>query len=99
MLLSFLSWEAFNDEETREKFETPPLNITIVLTRFVAAVFLHFILTEETKQGLAMMKFANNHWWKFDSWSTAYMVGFTQLLYVVLVETINMIILITNNFI
>ena len=67
-----------------------------MLTRFLAAVFLHYILTDETKQGLAMMKFANNHWWKFDSWFAAYMIGLTQMLYVVLVETVNLIILTTN---
>ena len=67
-----------------------------MLARFIAAVFLHQILTEETKQGFAMMKFANNHWWKFDNWFAAYMVGMTQMLYVVLVEMVNIIILTTN---
>ena len=62
----------------------------------MAAVFLHYILTDETKQGLAMMKFANNHWWKFDNWFAAYMVGFTQMIYVVLVEIFNISILTTN---
>lgn len=62
----------------------------------MATVFLHYILTEEAKQGFAMMKFANNHWWKFDNWFSAYMVGFTQMSNVVLVEIANISLMTTN---
>ena len=96
ILLAFLTNETYTDEETIEQFATPTTNVHIVLARFVAAVFLHYILTEETKQGFAIMKFANNHWWKFDNWFAAYFVGLTQVLNVFLVETVNMVIIISN---
>ncbi len=68
LLLVFLGYETCTDEEMVEKFKTAPTSASIVLARFLCAVFLHIILTDEIKQGFKMMKYANNHWWKFDAW-------------------------------
>ena len=43
------------------------------------------------------MKFANNHWWLFDSWLTAYITGFIQMMSVVLLEFINISLLAAND--
>ena len=42
------------------------------------------------------MKFANNHPWKFRSWSQAYMIGLCQTIVVITVEVVNLAILNTN---
>ena len=77
-------------------FKQKPDNATTVIARFLCAVFLHITMTDEIRQGFQMMKYANNHWWKFHSWSTAYMVGFSQMIVVVLVEVVNLAILNIN---
>lgn len=68
LLLIFLGYETCTSEDMTDAFKTAPNSATIVLARFLCAVFLHIILTNEIKQGFAMMKYANNHWWKFDQW-------------------------------
>ena len=40
----------------------------VILCRFIAALFLHFLLLDEYEQGLKIMKYSLNHHWKFDSW-------------------------------
>ena len=42
------------------------------------------------------MKYANNHWWKFDSWFMAFWVGFTQMAICTLVEMISLTILLSS---
>ena len=75
---------------------TPPANGLIVLTRFECASVLHMILITETKQGFQLMKYANNHWWKFDSWSKAFWLGFIHMATCTLVEILNLTILISS---
>ncbi len=96
LLLAFLGYETCTSEDMIDKFKEFPPHVTIVLARFLCAVILRIILTDETKQGFNMMKYANNHWWKFDDWFGAYMIGFTQMLIVILVESVNLAVLATN---
>jgi hypothetical protein len=42
-----------------------PSNIWLVISRFVCGIALHMQLSDEIKQGLAKMKFAVNHSYKF----------------------------------
>jgi hypothetical protein len=42
------------------------------------------------------MKYAINHPWKFESWATAFWIGFFQMGAVVSVELVNLAVLITN---
>ena len=92
-LLWLLGYEAFNSQDTREAFDTPPASVDIVITRFFCAIFLHISLQDETKQGLAMMKYAMNHPWKFRSWRGAFGVGLAQTFVVMSVEIVNLVIL------
>ena len=89
--------EAFTSEEELRKFKTGPDGVKIVLARFICAIFLHVTLVDKTKQGLAMMKYAMNHPWKFRNWQAGYYIGFMQMFVVISVEVVNMAILITNN--
>ena len=97
LLLGFLFSEALYSEDMKVEYRDPPKNATITLARFMCAIFLHVVLTDEIKQGFAMMKFSNNHWWLFDSWSFAYLTGFVQMLTVILTEVVNIAILNTNH--
>ena len=38
-----------------------------------------------------------NHSWKFRNWRVAYLIGFLQATIIVLVETVNLAVLLTNN--
>lgn len=96
LLLTFLGYETCYSDDMTAAFKQKPENATTVIARFLCAVFLHIVMTDEIKQGFQMMKYANNHWWKFNDWSTAYMVGFCQMFIVVLVEVVNLAILNTN---
>ena len=73
-----------------------PENIWIVFTRFICGIVLHVSLSAELQQGMTMMKFAVNHWWKFDDWYVAYLTGSLQTSVVLLVEIVNFVALITN---
>ena len=96
MLIVFLGYETCTSDDMSELILTPPPNGLTVLTRFVCASVLHMILLTETKQGFQLMKYANNHWWKFESWSKAYWLGFIQMFICTLVELVNLTILISS---
>ena len=70
-----------------------PASIWIVLARFFCGTVLHFILQDEMRQGLAMMKFSLNHHWKFKSMAQAWMIGLAQTTMVVVVEGVNIVML------
>lgn len=97
MLLGFLAYEQLTTPEMVEAFKEPPANEGIVFARFLCAIFLHISLTDETKQGFNMMKYAMNHPWKFTNWGKSFRIGLYQMVIVVSVEITNMIILTTNN--
>ena len=96
-MLFYLGQEAVTNEEMIESFKEFPASIDITVVRFLCAVFLHITLNGENKQGLDMMKFANNHPWLFRNWSQAYLIGFMQYIVVMVVEIVNLVILTTNN--
>lgn len=75
LLVLFMAREAFQ-EKMLEKYKTPPSGIELVLTRFLCAIFLHISLSRELNQSFVMMKYANNHHWKFNNWATAWSIGF-----------------------
>ena len=80
----------------QDEFKKPPSGIKLVLTRFICATFLHMSLCDEIRQGFNMMKYAQNHPWKFHSWSSAWFVGFAQTLVLISVEAVNLAVLLTN---
>ena len=42
------------------------------------------------------MRYSLNHTWKFTNWANAFMVGFAQAMMVLSVESVNLVILLTN---
>ena len=65
--------EAFA-EGNLEFSETPSLKIGF--TRFIASMVMHVIVSEEIMNGLKMMKYSANHWWKFSNPRLAWLSGF-----------------------
>ena len=74
MLVWMLAHVAFMDEEMMDKYAKPS-SLQIVLCRFLCSIILHVSLANKTKGSFQMMKYALNHYWKFDSWFTAFLVG------------------------
>lgn len=52
-------------------------------------MIMHVIVCGEISNGLKMMKFAANHWWKFSNPRLAWLTGFLQASALVLIAFIN----------
>ena len=65
----------------------PPLKIGF--TRFIASMVMHVVVSEEVANGLKMMKYASNHWWKFSNARLAYVSGFMQMSAMICVAIVN----------
>ena len=65
--------EAFVDGEI-SYVDVPPLKIGF--TRFIASMVMHVVVSEEVYNGLKMMKYVSNHWWKFSNSRLAFVSGF-----------------------
>ena len=80
---------ALTEEEMVVSFEEAP-RLTIGITRFVAAMVMHIILNSEMFNGLKMMKYSVNHWWKFDAPFIAWFTGFLQVCAMLLISFVNL---------
>lgn len=69
-------------------FDTIP-EITMGFARFIAAMVMHVIVSEDLNNGLKMMKYAANHWWKFSNPHLAYLAGFLQVSSTIVIGLIN----------
>lgn len=87
LLIWFLCGEAYSYDLVY-LYKAPPTAINIVMCRFLCAVFMHIILSNELAQSFHTMKYALNHPWKFYSWSSAYGVGLQQMLVVLSLEAV-----------
>ena len=96
-LTIFLGLEIFLDKEKMEAFRAIPPNLRNVICRFFCAIFLHINLSAELAQTFNIMKYAMNHPWKFNSWHSALLVGFCQMIILSSVELVNMLFLLTND--
>ena len=65
------------DEELRLKIDEIP-DVKIGFTRFISGMIMHIMTNEEMKNGMRMMKYAANHWWKFKYHRIAFLAGFFQ---------------------
>lgn len=64
-------------------------DIKIGLTRFICGMIMHMQCNEEIKNGMNMMKYSVNHYWKFSSYRMAFLAGFLQFLAMILITLIN----------
>lgn len=50
-------------------------DIKIAMARFICGMVLHVQCSGEIQNGLKMMKYSVNHYWKFSNYNTAYLAG------------------------
>ena len=93
----YLAVDKLTGKSFNEDFAPFPEDATIGLTRYFCGLILHVYLSQETRQGLDMMKYAVNHPYKFRKWYVAYLIGLTQFSVLVTVELVNLIVLVSNN--
>ena len=89
MILGFLFWELVNPKDEEE--DTPSLKVEtqrwdVILCRFLAFLFLHITFLDEYRQAFRIMKFTLNHVERFESFSSAFFVGFMQFVMNLAVE-------------
>ena len=59
---------------------------------------MHVIVCGEISNGLKMMKYSANHWWKFSNPRLAFLAGFLQVSALFLIAVINyLVVTISNN--
>jgi len=58
---------------------------------------MHVVVSEEIQNGLKMMKYASNHWWKFSNPRLAWLAGFLQMLAMFCIAIINYFVITISN--
>ena len=86
--------EALSDE-TFDFSEVPPLKTGF--TRFIASMVMHVLVSSEINNGLSMMKYAANHWWKFDHAGWAWLSGLLQVTALVFIAAVNYCVIAASN--
>ena len=66
-----------------------PVDVYIMIARFICATILHLSLVDEVNQGLTMMKYAVNHSYRFHRHQLAFISGFLQTVACLGVELAN----------
>ncbi len=69
----------------------------VAFARYIAGLMMHIAMINEIKEGFGKMKFALNHFWRFDLVSLAFLVGFLQATMVVLVTLLNYYVIIAKS--
>ena len=86
--------EAVRNEDI--KWDIPSLKIGY--TRLIAGMVMHVIVSGEIANGLKIMKYAANHWWKFSNPRLAWLAGFLQCVALFLIAIINyLVVTISDN--
>ena len=73
------------------------LSVAIVFSRFIAIMVMHIYVLDEIQNGMAMMKYAMNHWWKFKYPGYAFMSGFLQCTAMYFIVLLNLLVLLYAN--
>ena len=63
--------------------------IKIGLTRFICGMIMHMQCNDELVNGLKMMKYSVNHYWKFSNYRLAFLSGLLQAIAMFLITLIN----------
>ena len=67
----------------------PPDDTKLAFARFAAGMLMQTLTDEEIRNGLKMMKYTTNHWWKFKHHRVAYSVGLLQAMALTLITMVN----------
>jgi len=86
--------EAFRNGDL--EFDKVP-DLKIGFTRFIASMVMHVVVSEEIQNGLKMMKYASNHWWKFSNPRLAWLAGFLQMIAMFAIAIINYFVITISN--
>ena len=85
--------------ETKMNLQILP-KVKIAYIRFVAGMIMHVQVNREIVNGMRMMKYTVNHWWKFKFHRVAFLTGFLQMLAMVCITLVNyLVITISTNVI
>ena len=68
----------------------------IMMARLICGIVMHINLVGRVKQGMEMMKYSLNHYWKFTNWFFGFMAGFLQANVVLLIEMVNFVSIVTH---
>ena len=72
----------------------------VILARFICGMVMHISFTAELANAMKKMKFAVNHWWKFNNYRNAFLAGLLQTITIMCVEIVNIsVILIQHSII
>ena len=64
---------------------------TLFLSKFVASVAMHLNIYHLYSNSMAIMKYVNNHPYKFDQETIAFILGFVMLVFSMIFESINIV--------
>lgn len=73
-----------------------PTSQGLVIARFACGIILHMQLQNELVCGLKNMKFAINHFYRFDNPQIAFLAGFLQATSIFVIELVNFIVILTS---
>lgn len=90
LLCSLLALE-MTDLSSDSSLSMYPQDSMLVVARFIAGIVLHLNLQSELRQGLDVMKFANNHEYRFLNYRIAWLAGCMQFFMIITVEMVNFI--------
>ena len=71
-------------------------NTAMAFSRFVAILIMHIYVLDEIQNGMKMMKYAMNHWWKFKYPGYAYLAGFLQCIAMYFIVILNMVVVMNS---
>lgn len=74
---------------------TYPSSFYLVIARFSCGIILHMMLQGEVESGLDRMKFAINHYYRFENPWIAFLAGFFQATSIIIIEVVNFIVILT----
>ena len=77
--------EKLTSEGSIRELPTMPM----IFHRTFLSMILHMVIDRDFRNGLELMKYANNHPWKFDSATTAFSMGLLQFCFAVFTEFIS----------
>lgn len=68
----------------------------MIFARFIAIMIMHIYVLDEIMNGMGMMKYAMNHWWKFKYPGYAFLTGFLQTVAMYVIAFANLFVVMTS---
>ena len=94
VLVFYIDYYMFTDPEQKKLFREP-VGVVLLFARFICATILHLSLIDDVNNSLNNMKFALNHPYLFQDYSTAYICAFLQFFTTIMTEFANVALILT----